>query len=286
LKKKILSGDDIQTLNKEGMPPLACAARAGQISTLNLLLEAGANVNQRSFDRSTPLFYALAQPNVDVVEALLEKGANPHAGNQRGECPFYKAVECNHPSVSLFLERGVEPDDQSVPSGDGYLFAAARSGCLPVLDKLLEDGADVNQVSGTGVSALNYAIHYDHLDTVQFLIEHEADVNMGDRRQWTPLHLAVRNRNTALIPLLVDAGADLEVRDRDGHTPLMVAAQMGHLNDLKTLLDLGADVDAEDDEQMSAEQLARKAHQDEAGQIFENYRQNLRMRNRVSPLSF
>jgi len=106
------------------------------------------------------------------------------------------------------------------------LIYAARANDLESVKVLLAAGADVNEVSGYGWSALLVATQNRYYRLGAYLIEHGADVNLGNKGAWVPLYLATDNRN-------IESG-DYPVRKGD----------MDHLEFIKLLLDKGANVNA------------------------------------------
>jgi ankyrin repeat protein len=91
---------------------------------------------------------------------------------------------------------------------------------------LLAAGADINQVTDYGWSALLVATQNRYYKLGEFLLNHGADVNLANKGGWTPLYLATDNRN-------IESG-DYPVRKPD----------MDHLDYIKFLLDKGANVNA------------------------------------------
>lgn len=59
----------------EGAPPLWCAAAAGHLQLVRLLVRAGANVNSTTRTHSTPLRAACFDGHYDIVKFLVENGA-------------------------------------------------------------------------------------------------------------------------------------------------------------------------------------------------------------------
>lgn len=59
----------------EGVPPLWCAAAAGHLNIVNLLVQNGANVNSTTKTNSTPLRAACFDGHLDIVQYLVKAGA-------------------------------------------------------------------------------------------------------------------------------------------------------------------------------------------------------------------
>jgi ankyrin repeat protein len=106
------------------------------------------------------------------------------------------------------------------------LVFAARQDCLECVKELLAAGADVNQVTHYGWTALLTATQNRHYIIGSYLLEHGANPNIANNGGWTPLYLATDNRNIE--------GGDYPVRNPD----------MDHLDFIKLLLDKGANANA------------------------------------------
>src|SRR5205085_11423198 len=85
-----------------------------------------------------------------------------------------------------------------VGSGGGGLTSlvlAAREGDPDCTKLLLEAGADVNQTTEYGWTALLTATNNRHYRLAEYLIERGANPNIANKGAWTPLYLATDNRN-------------------------------------------------------------------------------------------
>ena len=165
-----------------------------------------------------------------------------------------------------------------VGSGGGGLTAltfAAREGDVESARKLLDAGADINQVTEYGWTPLLTAVNNRNYRLAMMLLDRGADPNRANKGGWTPLYLAVDNRNIEggdypvpkpdldhldLIKALLAKGANpnAKVKDNtltrtiftmqwffeDGATPFIRASQSSDVTLMKLLLEKGADVKA------------------------------------------
>ncbi len=131
---------------------------------------------------------------------------------------------------------------------DQPIHAAARSGNVMELRRLIEHGADANVLNASGESPLHCAVHHGRKYAMEFLLQCGANPNLADPQDIAPLHWAVYWRRPALVKPLLEHGAKPDARDKNGSTPLHWL-QMGNksaIEILKLLLDHGADPNAKD----------------------------------------
>jgi ankyrin repeat protein len=153
----------------------------------------------------TSLLDACAEGNVEVVQSLLDEGANVNERNARHETA---------------------------------LDVASTEGKLEVAKLLIKYGADVNCRDKQGWTPLLVASQYGHRDIVELLLNHGADVNVQQQDLWAPLHLASWNGHRSTVRLLLERGADIHARDIEGRTPSVLASRCGE-QDLVRLLSGG-----------------------------------------------
>ena len=137
------------------------------------------------------------------------------------------------------------------------IIEAARRGDVVELERLLEQGADVNSARGDGMTALHFAAQQGYVEAVRILLQAGADVAAGTRiGHFTPLHLASRGGHVAVAESLLEAGADARApTTSSGSTPLHLAASSagGGAELIALLAEHGADVNARE---LSAGQTA------------------------------
>ncbi|KAF4961894.1 hypothetical protein FSARC_9992 [Fusarium sarcochroum] len=102
------------------------------------------------------------------------------------------------------------------------LNMAASNGDVDRIRKLLNGKAkeylDLNAEDEDGTPPLIYASCFGHEPVVQALIEAGADVNKQDRNQWTALMWAMTNRHKGIAKLLLDNNASSDQKTSSGRT--------------------------------------------------------------------
>ena len=125
--------------------PLMRALERGLSNSLELLLEAGADLEARNEEGCTPLSLALRRGRPRVVERLLEAGADREARDQQGRTPLMEAAAsaAGIRSVEALLAAGADPQARDT-RGNSALLAAllgASEQHLRVARSLLRAGS-------------------------------------------------------------------------------------------------------------------------------------------------
>jgi ankyrin repeat protein len=86
---------------------------------------------------------------------------------------------------------------------------AARAGNIPILQALLDAGADVHMTAGDKSNALHCAAREGHTSTVKYLLERGVHIRITNAKGRSALHEAILGRNPETVNLLLRNGADL-----------------------------------------------------------------------------
>ena len=87
----------------DGAPPLWCAAAAGFLNIVKLLIEVGADVNKTTYTNSTPLRAACFDGHFDIVQFLVENNADVEIANRHGHTCLMIACYKGHQKIVKFL---------------------------------------------------------------------------------------------------------------------------------------------------------------------------------------
>ncbi len=280
IERLLKAGADVNAGRPGGETPLMTAANQGNPEILRLLLARGANPNAMEESRGqTALMWAATRNNTAAVKVLIEAGSklDLHASGPKfrqfakdAGCVSVDTVECGSNKFAQDPQYG----GKLRPRIDQYtaVMFAARNGANDTLRMLLEAGANPNEKSEDGMTAVVVAAFNANWEGGVILVEHGADPNADDTG-WAPLHQIARTRGLSgwrlpnpvvkgkltaidMAKALIAAGADVNARmkkpirgDQErgrfvmvGATPILIAAKSFDADLMRLLAVNGADV--------------------------------------------
>ena len=230
---------------------LHIAARRGMVTTVQLLVDCGADSKAENKHGQTPLHIAAGGENdcPELCEILLKHNAEINAVDKSGNQPLHLACQENHVKAgNLFVSYGA---DVSAVNSNGHsplhllslsvrrskggvnsseeesvLHIAARHGMMTTVQLLLECGADSKAENKHGQRPLHMAAggENDCPELCEILLKHNAEINAVDKSGNQPLHFACLAGLTSTVRGLLDCNANVSATNSDGQTSLHKAA--------------------------------------------------------------
>lgn len=228
----------VDRLLKAGARPTArkdsavmVSARTGNVDVMRLLLAHGGNANAKEADRGqTALMWAASEKHPDVVRTLIEGGADIQA-RTKADAPADSEGRARNST-------GQAPRRPPSNGASGFtaLLFAARAGDLESVRRLLEAGANPNDKTDDGLSALVLATVRGYPAMAMLLLDKGADPN-ADGTGYTALHWAAGSWETELTVTTI-------TNDREGEWYTIAGLREGRLELVNALLAHGADPNA------------------------------------------
>ncbi|QGI80032.1 hypothetical protein CEK25_006761 [Fusarium fujikuroi] len=245
-------GFNPNVVTPKGDTALRMAIQARRLDICKMLLESDADPDLTPDKVNTPLIQAISEGDLDIVKLLIENKATidkreapPDDGWSR--TPMQVAVDWNRPEIVQYLiEKGADPDardsdgipvigsavlldaktkpDINAASIYGDLRIVIPIGYIEIVEAILEAGVDVNNTNENGESLLAWAIKLNAPSgMIRKILEYNPDLEMRDKKENTALHCITRFTTLETVRLVVNAGGRLDVLNSDKNTPLIMA---------------------------------------------------------------
>ncbi|KAM5378670.1 hypothetical protein ACJZ2D_004469 [Fusarium nematophilum] len=169
-----LWGGSLADINKEdhrGQTPLSLAAAMGYYDICEYLIVLHADVGHRDHVYGqTPLGLAAAHGHRDVVQLLLDAGSDLD-DHTSGVSPLWLAARSGHSRVvELLLEKHADARTANSRTGETALSRAAALGHAPIVSLLLDSGAQVESWDKRGWTPLHHAVSRGRKRTLEMLL--------------------------------------------------------------------------------------------------------------------
>ncbi|AAR83361.1 CNPV015 ankyrin repeat protein [Canarypox virus] len=186
LKVLLSYGADINTVDNAGKTPICCAVIRNLIDVTKELISLGADINKGDINNMTPLHHIVRfAKSTELIEILLDHGANINAVNNFGETPLHVLNGARDHIATTLITRGANV--YAVDYNGNTLLHKAVINSNAMLVNLIKLGVDVNHRNNSGKTPLHYAVKYPLKKSVSILLKHGADVNIMDNNWDTPL---------------------------------------------------------------------------------------------------
>lgn len=213
--------------------PLTDAVDAGDISLVRVLINQGAQVNEKDENGAVALTHVLSlkytgEPSraPEIAEYLIEHGADINDKDNNGITPLFSVLGTYMLGEAIAAEGIREGHQQSAAEQRKTL--EIRAAAINLATLLLDRGTDVNAKSADGLTALHISAVGQDSDISRLLIARGANVNAQTDDGTTPLHFSAAMRSKSNTTLLIAHGANVNARTKARETPLGIAIREKH----------------------------------------------------------
>ena len=239
-------GIDVNARDRYGASPLH-SFNYGKWSfptVLERLLSENINVSIRNFKGQTPLHIACLAGDVDSIRILVEHGANAIDVDKDGLNAIHCAVRSrNEECISVLLALAKDAESTAlVMARDNHgrnalhhLFGKGITCNHGAVGSLLSSGVGVNDLDEAGNSPLATYLaesrSFNDVEVVRFLFQSGADPSLTNNEGLGLGHLAAKAHklDTELFRILASYGVDPQMQDANGRTILHHLAMEGYL---------------------------------------------------------
>ena len=303
---KLLLEAGAETSGLTSCCPLSVAWEHGHTQIVDQLLQHGADPNASSISSwnrvplssrvatasSLPICCAVKKGYTDIVNRLLTHGADANKQDQSGKSTLIYFMEsltfqrCKTSQILNPLEErdlnilksmllaGGDVDKPSVHGDHNDLHIASSFGMCDAMMELIQHGANCNQLTSSGESALDLACKNGHESAVHLLLKNGAKPDRETARTCSSLSFnprynsyrsimpvlctAVENSSETMVKILLKHGADVNASDDMRNTALHLATSNAVI---EMLLNAGANVSAMNDSGETALSIVCKKQQ-------------------------
>ncbi|MEE6482943.1 hypothetical protein FKM82_013388 [Ascaphus truei] len=212
----------IDSTNTDGISALHQASIDENLEVVEFLVNHGANVNQADNEGWSPLHVAASCGYMEIAEYLLKHSANIAAVNSDGDVPLDIAEDdCMETLLRAEIaKKGIDVEaakreEEEVMLQDARQWLNAGK---------IKD----TKHPKTGASALHVAAAKGYIEVMRLLLQANFDPNVRDKDGWTPLHAAAHWGVEEACRLLVEHFCDMNVLNHVGQRPSDVADEDVH----------------------------------------------------------
>jgi ankyrin repeat protein len=273
------------------------------VNTIQYLVSQGNDVNKRTHDSRTYIFWAASRGNYEVVKFLVENGAKLDLTDSHGYGPLSFTAASGQTNTAIYdylIESGADLNKEKDHHGNNALLvAASRAKDLKLVDYFISKGLDINSTDDSGNGIFHYASQGGNMDILKQLVARGVstkrnettgenailfaskgressqelytyleslgvNANVKSKENITPLHyLASSSKDLTIFDYFLGKGVDPNEVDTEGNTALMNAAARNQLEVIAFFAEKTDNIDRADKEGRSALTLAIQGNSSE-----------------------
>lgn len=244
----LLSKNSID-LNNESLfmdLPLFVAVDKGNYEMVELLVDNGADINKQVLRSYSNVLELAILNSPEMIDTLIDRGYKINTKNSRGDnaLTFALKFNCNINTVKSLIEHGIDlkfRDDYNT----NYLHFAAQAGSKEIYDYLLTFLTDAEKEKNIdNETVLHFAASSDSVDMFKNLLSKGFNINEKDKYGRTVLH---KFKSKKMLKFLLDeVSLDVNERTTQGDTPIFRVLEIDDEDErmecMKFVIDKGWDI--------------------------------------------
>ena len=239
-------GIEINSKDEDENTPLFKAVANGHLTVIEYLIKKGCDPLHKNIYGNTPMHFAVFHSQLSVLKYLREKLiCDPSVTNNKDEMPFHYACKRGNIVIVQYLVEECAVDiDSKTKNGNTPFLTAVMNGHLAIIEYLIKHGCDILEQNIYGSGALHLAVFKNHLPVLKYLKEQlNCDPSVTSNEGDMPIHYACYEGNIDIVRYLVEeCNIYINSQTKYGYTPFLFAVVRGHMPVIEYLIDQGCDI--------------------------------------------
>ena len=180
-------GADANNKSGFGRTPIHIAVKTGSLEIVKLLVKHGAVVNFKGHWKSTPLHTVVETRSLEIAKYLVKHGADVNCANIKVETPLGLAAKMRSlEMVEYLFENNGKITNVDDDVWSKILYLACEVGNSSVIEYLLQRKFinEITEYFDSGWSPLRTACYYGHTAVVQTLFEYNVDIRKETKLEY------------------------------------------------------------------------------------------------------
>jgi len=198
--------ENLDKKDKFEMTALSYACDYDCEESVQLLVEAGCDVDMKVSGGKTPLHFVSQNHNKKLIKFLIDRGCDVNKQDK------YK-------NNALIFALRMKNENMTWECGDPFIHRKNQEKIKKCLVLLINAGCNFNLHK-----ALHYACKHDFDECAKLFIDRGCDIEGGfdfeEESEWTPFITACQNNSPKCIKLLIEKGCNIDQKDHYGRTGL------------------------------------------------------------------
>ena len=197
----------------------------------------------KALEINSPLNYQKAlESRENIIQMLIDNGADINALNNNGFMPLYYAAKANdnQQALKILMRNGAQVNcmiENSIP----LIYLMLHEKLFICAKILLENGGDLDVIDENGDTILMRAVMIHGLkkcqEVIKWLLENGANGNARNRYYGcTAMHLAIENGFDDIVTMMIGYGVSLNLKNYDGHNSIEYALDKEEIKVFKAIL--------------------------------------------------
>lgn len=178
---------------------------------------------------------------------LFYKNISPFLINKKnylGETPLHISIKHKYYDIAdILIDKKADVNAITDTHSSPLEYAVkTENPNLHIIKKLIDNKANINMTNDDGITPISISVNLDNIETTKLLLENNADTNISDNNKHHSIFYAIKNNNVEIAKLLLENKAKLDTLDAHNHYPIYYAILDNDTDMVELLLKFGSPI--------------------------------------------